>query len=118
MTKLKDTQPSSTSEDAHWLYVKCMSFPPDAPPREHNKAAFFLPDLNALKPNYIPKEEPTRTLRSLGIDEDVVRELKSKGEAHKVWVKAERGTNRLYQRPLQFFYTLKPLRHADMLRVK
>lgn len=74
------------------------------------KDAFYLHSIDDLTPEVFvlgTKNAPV-TNQQLGIDSEVVRQLKLHGEAERRWPGRE----------IWFAYKLVPLKHADMMRKK
>jgi len=97
------------SRDPHWLFVTaCLG------DKIVRKASFYLHslddiDLNDSKLEFFLKDNGQNVSnQQLGIDQNVVKVLRSKGEC----TKAYKGTL------LWFLYKLQPLQHADMLKKK
>jgi hypothetical protein len=104
----KTTQPK-LSADAHWLYIVAFQIN-GANAKLLRKEAYYLHSIDdIMKPFFtLGFGLDAATNVELGIDTEVVNQLKKNGNAERKWL----------GRDIEFKYSLVPLKHADMMRYK
>lgn len=111
-----EVRPSHLPQDPHWLAIEAWGRV-DQKNIMVRKEKYFVSDLDKIQPDLKVQNEDF-TFRSVGLNEEMIKMLKSHGDVERVWATSIMKNGKPAERVLSFKYSLVKVRFADMLKDK